>query len=145
MSDTLTDQQHDWATRFCDVDTRETSRASAPGGGPGGPKNGKVIRVEHDPGKFNRKPPGKGAYSESEYADWISHHPHKKDESFALVTGEDHKRIVTPASTPRALWGRRFYYAKMAEDKDIGATWEVWCNDDGDGAEVDVYVKVDPP
>lgn len=141
MADTLTNEQHDWATRFCHLNIKD-DRGSAPGGGPGAPHTGKVVRVEYDPGKFKRKPPGAGAYSEAEYSDWLSHHRNKKDQTFPLTIGKNRERIVDPNSTPRALWQRRFYYARMNEDKDSGTVWEIWCNDDGDGTEADVYVKV---
>jgi hypothetical protein len=147
MSVTLTDEQHDWATRFCNLDIKAAGSTAghyaAPGGpGPnGGPRQGRVVRVEHT-GKFRMRPPGQGAYSEREYSDWVDRHPKKKDHWVPLTTDANGQRIVDKAYTPEALWKRRFYYAKMGEDKDSGVVWEVWCNDDGDGEEIDIYVKV---
>jgi hypothetical protein len=88
------------------------------------------------------RPPGPGAYTDDEYANWAARHPKKQTHWVPLNTDENGQRIVDKAYTPEALWRRRFYYAKTAEDRDSGVAWEVWCNDDGDGEETDIYVKV---
>jgi hypothetical protein len=91
------------------------------------PKPGRVVRVEHQ-GRFRRKPPGPGAYSEEQLRDWYKFHPHAKTESVDMVNG---KRTQDKAYTPEELWSRGYYYAITNVFGDSGT--EVWLNDEGDG------------
>jgi hypothetical protein len=91
------------------------------------PKPGRVVRVEHQ-GRFRRKPPGPGAYSEEQLRDWYKFYPHAKTESVDMVNG---KRTQDKAYTPEELWRRGYYYAITNVFGNSGT--EVWLNDDGDG------------
>lgn len=139
MSDTLTDAQRLWAAGFCGIDLTPAAQEEA---APGGPSPGKVVRVEYT-GKFHRKPPGEGAYSESQLSDWIDRHPRRTQHEVMLSTGADGKRIVDKSTTSAALWARGMYYARMGEDQSVGITFEIWCGDEGDGEEIHVIVKLD--
>jgi hypothetical protein len=91
------------------------------------PRPGRVVRVEHE-GRFRRKPPGPGAYSEKQLRDWYDSYPHAKTKSVDMVNG---KRTQDKAYTPEDLWRRGYYYAITNVFGNSGT--EVWLNDDGDG------------
>ena len=104
------------------------------------PKKGKVVRVEHA-GKFSRRPPGPGAYTQAELNSWYERHPKATSAGGAnLVDGE---RTKDKAYTPEELWKRGYYYAKTSASEEWQQAWESWLNDKGDGKVITVSVRYD--
>ncbi len=101
-------------------------------------KKGKVVRVEHA-GKFSRRPPGPGAYTQAELDSWYERHPKATSAGGAnLVDGE---RTKDKAYTPEELWRRGYYYAKTSAPEDTQDAWESWLNDEGDGKVITIFVR----
>lgn len=99
---------------------------------------GRIVRVEHT-GRFSRRPPGPGAYTQAELDSWYERHPKATSAGGAnLVDGE---RTKDRAFAPEELWKRGYYYAKITVSEDMHQAWESWLNDEGDGKVITIFVR----
>lgn len=89
----------------------------------------RIQRQPHDPARFNRVPPGPGAYTEAEYKDWERRHPNSVLER-AWETKPTHREY-----TPEWFWARGYFYAGAMYGGYQGARFEIWLSEEGSGHE----------
>jgi hypothetical protein len=95
-----------------------------------------IYRAPDDGGdKFKRKPPGKGAFTEADYNDWVKRHP-----KFSFHNGGAHEPdAFYNRYTPQWFWKNGYFYAFSRYAGFKGGYIEVWLSNKDNGHEFNVF------
>ncbi len=90
--------------------------------------------------RFQRVPPGPGAYTEDEYKAWLRRHP---DSAFSLG-GPWEPKSSYARYTPQWFSSRGYFYSGRMYGGYRGARIEVWLSNEGKGKEFRVFRRPEP-